>query len=198
MSPSTIASPRRSANCANLLSAPSAERTFGVVRQRVGLGRGRIAAAVAALTLLALTGCTPTVTLEPAADATNPECAEVIVWLPDTVDDKEYRYTDAQGTGAWGEPAAVLLRCGVPVPGPSTLPCVTLRGVDWLRDDSDAPVYIFTTYGREPAVEVIVDSTVASGTNALVDLANSVGRLPKVTECVDPEDVFELPEPDGG
>lgn len=155
------------------------------------------AAAGMALMLLALTGCTPMVTLEPAADATNPECAEVIVRLPDTVDDKEYRYTDAQGTGAWGQPSAVLLRCGVPVPGPSTLPCVTLRGVDWLRDDSDAPVYIFTTYGREPAVEVIVDSTVASGTNALVDLANSVGVLPKVTECLDPEDVFELPEPDG-
>lgn len=153
-----------------------------------------VPAAAAALTLFALTGCAATVTLDAAPDAANPECAEVIVRLPDTVDDKSYRFTDAQATGAWGDPAAVLLRCGVPVPGPSTLPCVTLRGVDWLRDDTDAPVFIFTTYGRVPAVEVIVDGEVASGTNTLVDLANSVGVLPKVTECVDPQDVFDLPE----
>src|SRR5690606_14059223 len=88
-----------------------------------------VTSATVALTFLTLTGCTPTVTLEPAADATNPECAEVIVRLPDMVDGNEYRYTDAQGTGAWGEPSAVLLRCGVPVPGPSPLPCVTLRDV---------------------------------------------------------------------
>lgn len=147
---------------------------------------------------MALTGCAPTVSLEPAPDAANPGCAEVIVRLPDTVDNKPYRYTDAQGTGAWGDPAAVLLRCGVPVPGPTTLPCVTVRGVDWIRDDADAPVFVFTTYGRDPAVEVIVDSDAASGTNSLMNLANAVGVLPKATECVDPDDVFEFPDLAGG
>lgn len=160
-----------------------------------GFAATRRAAAVVALALVALTGCSPTVTLDPAPDAANPECAEVIVRLPDNVDDKAYRTTDAQGTGAWGEPAAVLLRCGVPVPGPTTFPCVTVRDVDWIRDDTDAPIFVFTTYGRDPAVEVIVDSEAASGTNALMNLANSVGVLPKYTECVDAEDVFEFPEP---
>lgn len=145
----------------------------------------------------ALAGCAPTVSLDPAPDAANPECAEVIVRLVKpalTVDNKDYRHTDAQGTAAWGEPAAVLLRCGVPVPGPTTLPCVTVRGVDWIRDDSDAPVFVFTTYGRDPAVEVIVDSNAASGTNSLVDLANAVSVLPQHSACVDPDDVFEFPD----
>ena len=163
-------------------------------------GRARciLTAAVVTLTLVALTGCSPTVTLDPAPDAANPECAEVIVRLPDTVDSKPYRTTDAQGTGAWGEPAAVLLRCGVPVPGPTTLPCVTVRDIDWIRDDTDAPVFVFTTYGRDPAVEVIVDSNAASGTNALMNLSAAVGVLPTYTGCVDPEDVFEFPDDNEG
>ena len=92
-------------------------------RPHTGTARWRTLASMLPLAaLIALTGCAPTVTLEPAADAANPECAEVIVRLPDTVDNNDYRHTDAQGTGAWGDPAAVLLRCGVPVPGPTTLP----------------------------------------------------------------------------
>ncbi|MFM6980227.1 MAG: DUF3515 family protein [Micrococcales bacterium] len=63
--------------------------------------------------VLPLTGCTAAVSLEPAADANNPACAEVIVRLPDTVADFEKRATNAQSTAAWGTPAAVILRCGL-------------------------------------------------------------------------------------
>lgn len=187
--PTPPAAPQRPplASCGNYATATRRGRTFSATR--------RTALVAAAVGLTALTGCTGSVTLDPAPDAANPECAEVIVRLPDTIDnDKQYRTTDAQGTGAWGDPAAVLLRCGVPVPGPTTLPCVTVRDVDWIRDDTDAPIFVFTTYGRDPAVEVIVDSEAASGTNALTNLANSVGVLPKYTECVDAEDVFEFPD----
>lgn len=134
--------------------------------------------------VLLLAGCAPTVPLDPAADAASPACAEVSVRLPDAIDDLAARHTNAQATGAWGEPARVILRCGVPAPGPtSTLACVTVEGVDWLRDDSDAPNYVFTTYGREPAVEVIVDSDAASGLDALTAVADAVGRLPVTGEC---------------
>ncbi|MGO7984166.1 DUF3515 family protein, partial [Rhizobium johnstonii] len=79
-------------------------------------------------------------------DASATECADVVVRLPATVADQPQRETDAQGTGAWGDPAAVLLRCGVPTPGPTTDPCYEVNGVDWIEDDSRKPTYVFTTF----------------------------------------------------
>jgi hypothetical protein len=150
----------------------------------------RLASATAAAALvLVLAGCAPTVALEPAADAASPLCAEVSVRLPDTIGELAVRQTNAQATAAWGEPTAIILRCGVPAPAPTAeLPCVTVEGVDWLRDDADAPVYVFTTYGREPAVEVIVqDGETTSGLEALTEVADAVSRLPVTGECIVPE-----------
>ncbi len=130
--------------------------------------------------LLAITGCTSTVSgLQPARYANDPACADVTVRLPDTVADQARRWTDAQATGAWGNPAAVILTCGLEPPPPSTLPCETVSGVDWLIDDSDAPNYRFTTFGRDPAVEVFVDYDVVSGREALDALGIAVGTLPQ-------------------
>jgi hypothetical protein len=144
--------------------------------------------------LLLLSGCTAAVPMTAAPDAASADCAEVSVRLPDAIDDLERRDTDAQATGAWGSPSAVLLRCGVEVPGPSTLPCFTVRDIDWLRDDTDAPTFVFTTFGRDPAVEVVIDSTESSGTAALVALANAVGTLPAESACTTAEDVLGVPE----
>jgi len=161
----------------------------------------RTSALLAPVLLLALAGCTPVVALQPADDAADPACATVIVSLPDTVAGLPSRETNAQATGAWGEPTAVILRCGVPSPAPTaTLPCVTVDGVDWLRDDSGDPNFVFTTYGRTPAVEVIVDSDGdpdvdndgASGLEALTDLATAVQRLPVTGKCVAAEDAQNL------
>jgi len=149
---------------------------------------GVTAAIVAVLTVGVLTGCAPAVALEPADDAANPACAEVSVRLPDTVAELPRRLTNAQATGAWGEPTGVILRCGVPVPAPTaTLPCVTVDGVDWLRDGTDDPNFVFTTYGRNPAIEVIIDSAVVSGFSALNDLARAVSQLPIEGECIAPD-----------
>jgi hypothetical protein len=148
--------------------------------------------AVTALATLAVTllpACSQAVPMKPAEDATNPDCAEIIVRLPQSIDDFAQRETNAQATGAWGDPAAILLRCGVPVPGPSTLPCFTIQGVDWLRDSSEAPIYKFVTFGRDPAVEVVIDGDRASS-SALSALGNAVGSLPATKECLAAEDVF--------
>ncbi len=64
--------------------------------------------------------------MTPAADANDPVCAEVSVRLPDSVDGEPRRWTDAQATGAWGNPSVVLLTCGVEPPAPSTLACQTV------------------------------------------------------------------------
>lgn len=141
-------------------------------------------ASVAAVGLLA--GCAPAVALEPAEDFSNPACAMVIVSLRDidTIGDQEKRETNAQSTAAWGNPASVILHCGVPVPAPtSELPCITVDGIDWLRDDSNAPSYVFTTYGRDPAVSVVIDNDVIAGNTAINAVTSAVSTLPVVGAC---------------
>lgn len=143
----------------------------------------------AAIALLStLSGCAPTVALQPAPDANDPACAAVEVRLPDTVAGEERRTTNAQSTGAWGDPAGIILRCGFADSGPSALPCVTVDDIDWLRDASADPVFTFTTFGRTPAVQVTIDSRHAAGTTALSDLSAAVGTIPATARCLDATD----------
>ncbi|HEV7848116.1 MAG TPA: DUF3515 family protein [Mycetocola sp.] len=150
-----------------------------------------------ALATTLLTGCVQAVPLQPADNANDPACADVIVRLPDTVADKPKRETTAQATGAWGDPAAVLLHCGVAVPGPTTDTCIALNGVDWIADESEAAedTYRYTTYGRDPAVEVVInadpDTGGVSGTTALIDLTSAVQVVPATSACLAPGDVIE-------
>ena len=142
-----------------------------------------LSAAAIAITL-SLSACSPTISLEPAADANDPGCADVIVRLPDAVDGQERRTTNAQSTAAWGNPATVILRCGIEPVEISTLPCVTANGVDWIVDDSAKPSFRFISFGRTPALEVIVDSENAVGVNALDSLAEAVKSIEPTKECV--------------
>jgi len=150
-------------------------------------------ALVAVALVAALSGCTQIVPLQPAADAEDTRCADVIVRLPDTVggraSDLGLRQTDAQGTAAWGTPTSVILHCGVPVPDPtSTLRCYTADGVDWLLDESDAPRLVYISYGREPAIEVVVNQDDAAGGAVLLDLASAVSFTDKVGACTTVDD----------
>ena len=141
--------------------------------------------ATAAILLAAgLSGCSAPVSLEAADDSNNPLCADVTVRLPDTVDGLIRRDTNAQSTGAWGNPARVILRCGLPEVTVSKLPCVTEAGVDWLVDDSQKPSYRFITFGRKPAIEVIVDSNHATGVNSLDDVASAVKSIEATDHCL--------------
>ena len=102
-----------------------------------------------------LTGCAATVNLDPAPLANDPGCAEVSVRYPSSIGELTQRYTNAQATSAWGEPAVIIARCGLEPVEASTLSCVTAGGVDWLVDDSQAPSYRFISFARNPAVEVL-------------------------------------------
>lgn len=147
--------------------------------------------ALAVLAAVTLAGCAAPVALEPAADAVDPQCADVIVRLPDTLGtDLALRETNAQGTAAWGTPAAVILKCGVPIPDPtSSLQCVEADGIDWLRDDTDDPLFVFTTYGRSPAVQVIVDNEIASGA-VLFELSSALQFTTENSRCIGLEDAL--------
>lgn len=146
-----------------------------------------------------LSGCATTVSLEPAEDADNPLCAEVTVRLPASVDGQSRRWTDAQATAAWGDPTKILLTCGVTPPGPSTLRCETVSGVDWIIDESDAPQFRVTTFGRTPAVQLYFDTEVGDGAQGvssravLEQLSPFVSNLPVDGECVDREDATPVP-----
>jgi len=136
-----------------------------------------------------LAGCSPIVALDPAPHANDPACADVIVRLPETLQNLPRRETNAQATAAWGEPAAILLRCGVTVPTASDLPCVETDGFQWLRDDSKAPSYVFTSYGRTPAIAVVIDQTKLSPGPALQDLEPLVAfTKPNGHKCLSVED----------
>lgn len=140
--------------------------------------------ALLAAGVLLLAGCSSTVTgLKAAESADDPACASVVDALPDTVDGLQRRSTDASGTGAWGQPATVLLRCGVPSPAPTAeLPCLTFGGVDWIVDSSDDAAVVAVSYGRSPAVEVVVDAE--SPGIALGDLGAAVALIPADRACI--------------
>jgi hypothetical protein len=153
-----------------------------------------VATAVALIAAAALSGCAQAVNLGPGKYAADPLCAEVMVRLPDTVSDLPLETTNSQGTGAWGSPASVLLRCGVEIPDrASVLPCVLVEDVYWLRDDTDAPNYVFTTYGRDPATQVVVDRDAVSPGSALYDLVNAVGQTESTASCTEIEDSLGAP-----
>jgi len=113
--------------------------------------------------------------MQPAKLANDPACAEIVSRLPKTISGQERRWTDAQATGAWGNPVSILMTCGLEAPGPTTLPCRTSDGVDWIIDESQAAEnrYTLTTYGREPAVQVFLNQGVASSG----DVAQALGPL---------------------
>lgn len=147
--------------------------------------RARIAAIAVAAALL-LAGCAPTVALHPAPPhANDPHCADVMVRLPDSLGGSlttiiPRRETDAQSTAAWGDPTSVILSCGVPVPGASSLPCIQIDdAIYWLRQqDSGRRTWTFTTFGRDPALQVTVSTAVSPGV-VLDQLNSAVDFLPK-------------------
>lgn len=133
--------------------------------------------------------------MQPAPHANDPLCAEVSVRLPQYVAGEERQWTDAQATGAWGSPTKVLLTCGVEPPGPTTLRCEEVAGVDWIIDESQAPRFRVTTYGREPAVELFFDTEVTddrtgvSSRDVLDAISPLLTGLTRTAACLPREDV---------
>lgn len=158
----------------------------------------RAFALIAVLALLpGLAACSTTVSMQPAEEANDPACAQIISRLPESISGQERRWTDAQATGAWGNPASILLTCGLEAPGPSTLPCRPFDGVDWLVDESQAAEnrYTLTTFGREPAVQVYLDYAAASSADVAQALAPLIRNyLPATGQvCTSPDDATPAP-----
>lgn len=155
---------------------------------------------------LTLTSCaTPAVTA-PAPSASDPVCARVLQLAPAELAGQPERATTSQASRAWGDPA-ITLRCGVEPLGPTTDRCIRVTApdgtsVDWVVKENDDVVdgdtdqaqadaigrgrFGYTTYGRVPAIEVIVPVEYA-GTEAtalLVDLAQAVSATTVERTCL--------------
>ncbi|WP_257998271.1 DUF3515 domain-containing protein [Zhihengliuella halotolerans] len=154
---------------------------------------GLILMIASATGLTLLSACASVVDVEPAPGANDPSCARTMVILPDEVSGFERRDTNSQATAVWGDPAAVVLRCGVESPSAVTTdPCVTANGVDWIaREGEDA--WTLTTYGREPATEVLFDPTQIPSSNVLPELAAAVQAVESQAECLSTQQEANLP-----
>ena len=150
----------------------------------------RLRRLVPLLTAIALgaTACAGRVaTVEAAPHAADPACAPTMVAMPDVLGDLDLRPTDSQATAVWGDPAAVVLRCGAEVPGPTTDRCISVDGIDWVIRDEDENWRI-TTYGRDPAVEVLFGKDQASSDTVMVGLSSAVAQIEPSGGCVSVQD----------
>jgi hypothetical protein len=124
-----------------------------------------------------LAACGGGVEVALAPRASDPACVAV-AW-PDHVADQRRRSTtpaDAS-TAAWGDPA-IIARCGYAALPATTQGCLSVDGHDWIVTSlSDG--YSFTTYGTDPAVEVLVPSAYAPESMILPDLDAVAAALPK-------------------
>ncbi|WP_084105377.1 DUF3515 family protein [Demequina sp. NBRC 110056] len=121
--------------------------------------RATIAALVATLAAPLLAGCAHAVVVEPATYAADPDCARVMLAIPEVVGGLEMRATTSQATQAWGDEFEILARCGVEPPGPTTEQCIAVETpaaqVDWLMAEQD-DAWVAVTFGRSPALELTV------------------------------------------
>jgi len=96
------------------------------------------------------------VKVAPFEGADTPECRAVGARWPAQVGSAQWRETavDSVTVAAWGDPA-IIARCGAVPPGPTEDACLDINGVDWIMRELADGVE-FTTYGRSPAIEVLV------------------------------------------
>jgi hypothetical protein len=94
---------------------------------------------------------------EPAG-AGSPECRSAAAHWPKTVGGQPPQPTSSSSDAvrAWGDPA-IIARCGLAPIGPTTDQCLNVSGIDWVAHQLTDGVR-FTTYGRSPAIEILVPS----------------------------------------
>lgn len=138
----------------------------------------RVTVGAAVLSLL-LSGCAQRVEVAAATRASSAECAEVAARWPQRVADRERVAVrdEPSGVAAWGDPA-IIARCGVAPPGPTTVECLAVDDVDWLVEPlSDGSR--FTTFGRSPALEVLVPRDYAPEPLVLGAFTTTADQLPR-------------------
>jgi len=145
------------------------------------------------LSLAALTACAQAVVVDPADNAADPVCAEIILGAPNELAGFKKLKTTAQATTAWGdeENPPVVLRCGVELLEPTTDECIGIappRGgedIDWVITNEEEE-WVFTTYGRIPGLELSVPHAFPGDQPSalLADLARIAQKGESVRTCL--------------
>lgn len=135
---------------------------------------------------LSISACTPAETVKAAPQATDPDCADVMLDLPKQLDGLDKRTTTSQATAAWGEPASIILRCGTKDIGATSDPCTTVDGVDWISTEREDDRWTLTAYGRTPGIQVNLDTKKVSSSNVAQGLSEAVKDLEPSKKCQDP------------
>lgn len=109
---------------------------------------------------------------------------------------------------AFGTPdAPVTIRCGLTPPPPTTDRCLSVSktdedaGVDWINPEAGSPLlpehapsdaWVFLTYGRTPALEVVipVESGIAQPTAALLAVEPAATLVEAERTCVGATDLI--------
>lgn len=152
-------------------------------RRKRALLAGLGVLALAATAAHALSGAR---SVEPGPFAGDPHCGLVLAGLPGRLLGKERDSVTGSGAASWGG-GAVVLRCGVEPPAPTTDTCMDVNGTDWVLDEERAGrggPRVLTTYGRAPAVEIaFMEGDLLAG-DALVVIDRAVRDIPQRSKCI--------------
>jgi hypothetical protein len=131
------------------------------------------------VTAVVLSGCSSAVDVSVPPAGRDAACTAAAAHWPATVSGMGRRDTSpaSPAVAAWGEPA-VVARCGVAAPGPTDTECVEVDGVGWIPEPlSDGTR--FTSFGTEPALEVLVPKVYAPEPLLLPAFAPAAAALPR-------------------
>ncbi|MEU2790882.1 DUF3515 domain-containing protein [Streptomyces sp. NPDC007100] len=144
-----------------------------------------VGALLAAGGVIALAVVSSSPGVESAPNAHHPACGDLAKRYPSKLLGADRSEAGAPGVAVWGD-SAVVLRCGLTPPRPTTDPCFVVNGVDWVLEQgkSKSGKKVLVTYGRNPAVEVTVADASPSAGDSLVDLGDAVKRIPQKSRCV--------------
>lgn len=123
--------------------------------------RRAVVVLVVAGTAVCSAGCSRPPQVVPADRADAPACQVAASRWPQTVTGRHRVavQTSSPAVAAWGDPA-IIARCGLTSPGPTTDECISVDGIDWIaRRLGDGMQFV--SYGRDPAIEVLVPAAYA-------------------------------------
>ncbi|MDE9367845.1 DUF3515 family protein [Luteipulveratus sp. YIM 133132] len=128
---------------------------------------------------LLVAGCSSAVDVTVADGASDPLCTKASAAWPSTVSNQQRRdvSTGSASVRAWGDPA-IIARCGVTSPGPTSRQCFGVSGIDWVGTPlSDG--MSFVTYGRDPAIEVLVPKKYSPEPTVLGAFTRAAAAIPQ-------------------
>ncbi|MFE2291993.1 DUF3515 family protein [Streptomyces sp. NPDC059452] len=144
------------------------------------------AAAVAvAAALVFVVAKEPHYEVRPGAQSGNAHCGRIKENAPSKLAGHPKHATEMAGVALWGD-SNILLRCGVDPIRPTTDPCFTADGVDWVIDTarSSETKKVIITYGRIPATEVTVTHSLKAPDEVLVELSALIAPIEQTTPCI--------------